>query len=1721
MKKFLTLLLFVGAVCFTHAQTNVSGTISTNTTWNVAGSPYIVTGNVAVNSGFTLTIESGVTVKFNSNTRLTAYGTVSATNATFTSNQTTKAKGDWSGLYAGTGSTAGQISLTNCTVEYGTNMVVYVGSINLTNTTVSNFSGKSLILSYKTSSSAISGSIITSSNSYPISFDGPGTLTLSGTNDFTGNKYNAAEISFGSLTTTFNLPTLPVPWVFPSFTVAAAGELTIASNNILKFNNYTLLKVDGKLVAQGTAPSEYIHFTSIKDDNWGGDTNADGSATSGSSQSWYGIEFTNGTTASTMSRCKLRYAGYYLNGGVRTTNSSPVISDCEFQSNYFGIYIAGTSAPQISNTIIGSSDMTPIAMSFDSNPVFTNNTLSFSDNQYDAIGLIGGTLAGNGHIIKRNFTAINNITYFMLGEITVPVGKTLTIDPGIVIKSVNRSYNFVIEGKLIAKGTVASPIVFTSAKDDNHGNPGDTNKDGTISTPTVNDFGGIFFTATSDPTSLMRNCVIKYANASGKNYYGRTMGDAGVITVNSSPTIDSCEFKDMTYGIKCFEASNPKIAYNKMVNISKTPFNISGSANPIFANNEYINVGWNALGLIGGKVTQNGVIKKRDVAGFTNITYVLTEELTIENGTYVSVEPEVVIKIDKYVGITVKGGFKAVGTNTKKIYFTSIDNDNIGNPFDTNGNGNTTSPQAGDWYRIYFDETSDDGYCKIEYCEISYAGYYWAVYSGIETYNSSPVIKNTLINNIYNYGVRIMGNSAPILENVTIQNCRLSPVGMSLTSDPTFINMTFTSNADKMLAILEGDLSSDAFLKIRSVAGFDNIAYKVDNLTIKSNAKLTIQPGVVIKSQSGRIVVEGALVANGDATHRTIFTSVKDDSASGDSNDDGNTSVPNPGDWQGIEHKSSGMASQNLLNFVQVKYSNYSVRYNSSTGTLSNSIITLSNNNGVQVLGASDPTISNNSFTNIEYAAAHISMFSNPTFSNNTIANVGIYGLSVEPETYSKSATVPKRNFAGNNNVTYYLNGTYNIIEGTTITIPAGIVFKSLYRVSGWYPQHANINVKGKLIVQGTQAEPVVFTGFYDDAYGAPSDLGNDGPNDFADRLNTWITFENVSNDTSLINYAVFKYAAQAINLKSASPTITNTWFYKTDYGITHNGVSTPKINNNVFEDLRYTPLKISLVAYPAETNNNVIKGSTWKGIEVNDETLTQDVVLPKRSFGGIVNIPYVFDNYTIGTSAGIDIEQGVVLKFKANRRMTVQRTLKALGGLTPDKTIKFTSVTDDFYGGDTNSDSIATAPDRDKWYGIHFVNESLDDQCKLENVVIANTVSYGAVTVTNASPTISKAVINKAYDGLQVNGSSNPKINETDFIDITRFAVNNISKSFVINAENNWWGDNSGPKHSSNVGGKGYEVTDAVDFVPWRSTGVNKPITGDVSLNGKIQAYDASLVLQHVVSLITLTAQQQNVAEVSGDGNINAFDASLILQNIVDNSQTFPVETKSALMTVPSLYVEDRMVNSGEEFVIPVYLNDANNLSVQGFINYDATVLEFRGMRQAGMSSNSLMVHNDLGGKVAFAVASGEKLGGSGKIAELVFSVIPTSTCLNGCQVTFTDVLFDNQPANEQVSALVTIAGVSTGLAQNFDIEPISAYPNPFRDNLTVSFRTVEMQQITLRLVDVTGKQVALLAHGMYQPGSYTVNWNGFEGKAPASGVYFLELSRGNELITKRLIAQ
>ncbi len=71
----------------------------------------------------------------------------------------------------------------------------------------------------------------------------------------------------------------------------------------------------------------------------------------------------------------------------------------------------------------------------------------------------------------------------------------------------------------------------------------------------------------------------------------------------------------------------------------------------------------------------------------------------------------------------------------------------------------------------------------------------------------------------------------------------------------------------------------------------------------------------------------------------------------------------------------------------------------------------------------------------------------------------------------------------------------------------------------------------------------------------------------------------------------------------------------------------------------------------------------------------------------------------------------------------------------------------------------------------------------------------------------------------------------------------------------------------------------------------VTKLPYGDVNGDQKINAKDALEVLKAAVGKLTLTEQQQVLAELNKDGEINAKDALLILKRAVNKIQTFPVE--------------------------------------------------------------------------------------------------------------------------------------------------------------------------------------------------------------------------------------
>ena len=78
------------------------------------------------------------------------------------------------------------------------------------------------------------------------------------------------------------------------------------------------------------------------------------------------------------------------------------------------------------------------------------------------------------------------------------------------------------------------------------------------------------------------------------------------------------------------------------------------------------------------------------------------------------------------------------------------------------------------------------------------------------------------------------------------------------------------------------------------------------------------------------------------------------------------------------------------------------------------------------------------------------------------------------------------------------------------------------------------------------------------------------------------------------------------------------------------------------------------------------------------------------------------------------------------------------------------------------------------------------------------------------------------------------------------------------------------------------------------------------------------------------------------------------------------------------------------------------------------------------------------------------------------------------------------------------------------------TVYPNPFNALTTISYRLQSQANVTLKIFDINGRQVAELTDELMDAGSHSVIW---EGKDAPSGVYICRLDTGNEVDSRKLM--
>jgi hypothetical protein len=432
-----------------------------------------------------------------------------------------------------------------------------------------------------------------------------------------------------------------------------------------------------------------------------------------------------------------------------------------------------------------------------------------------------GTLA-----LSETWSAAGSV-HVVTCTVTVPIGVSLTIDPGAIVKFAGGS-QLIVNGTLDAVGTQANRIYFTSIKDDAVG--GDTNGDGTGSSPAKGDWNGV---ATGSGSSVTLDYLTLRYTGNG----GRPALEAG------------------------------------------------GYAIPVVGDNVALtdNV-LNGIQIPSGSVS----VSLLDIPYYPAAAYYIPGSLTIPDGAKVTVEPGAIVKFAGGSQLIVNGTLDAVGTQANRIYLTSIKDDAVGG--DTNGNGAGSSPAKGDWNGVV---TGLGSSVTLDYLTLRYTGN-----------GGRPALEAG------GYAIPVVGD-----------------------------NVALTDNVFNGIQIPSGSVS----VSLLDIPYYPAAAYYIPgSLTIPDGAKVTVEPGAIVKFAGGsQLIVNGTLDAVGTQANRIYFTSIKDDAVGGDTNGNGAGSSPAKGDWNGVV---TGLGSSVTLDYLTLRYTGNGGRpaldVDKGVASISNAVLT-------------------------------------------------------------------------------------------------------------------------------------------------------------------------------------------------------------------------------------------------------------------------------------------------------------------------------------------------------------------------------------------------------------------------------------------------------------------------------------------------------------------------------------------------------------------------------------------------------------------------------------------------------------------------------------------------------------------------------------------------------------------------------------------------------------
>jgi lysophospholipase L1-like esterase len=366
--------------------------------------------------------------------------------------------------------------------------------------------------------------------------------------------------------------------------------------------------------------------------------------------------------------------------------------------------------------------------------------------------------------------------------LTVAPGSTLTLGAGTIVKSAHYGAGLAIRGALIANGSAASPIVFTSMKDDTRG--GDTNRDGNATTAARSDWSGIH--ASDDWVD--RGVVLDLDHVELRYSSGVSVGAIYGTEVGLDPRPSRVEITSSAFNqgatISVDVVGSVALTGNSVVNTAPHPHTgialrqrgvvdsvsattvsgnsvsgatengvqvlvADGGVEPFVQSNTVASTGKQAYvvragRLVGAKLSGNSTgantVTLFALGGRLVSDLTLTpsggaigvpvslggpmwwpgESLDVAPEAALTIEAGTVLKATGGAGLDVSGSLVVNGTSVAPVVFTSLADDTRGG--DTNRDGNATTPGRADWSGVRGSSHADhDRTVDIRHAVVRYA----------------------------------------------------------------------------------------------------------------------------------------------------------------------------------------------------------------------------------------------------------------------------------------------------------------------------------------------------------------------------------------------------------------------------------------------------------------------------------------------------------------------------------------------------------------------------------------------------------------------------------------------------------------------------------------------------------------------------------------------------------------------------------------------------------------------------------------------------------------------------------------------------------------------------------------------------------------------------------------------------------------------------------------